>query len=541
VSDQKPLKHQESAIVPGALPGVAPASQEEEPVADAQHEKTIDIDSELKNGTPADLPLVVVAPLAQPAIPQSPAPQSPVPTPAVASVAKSASPASQTSASFVPEGFVPAQGSSAQPVQKQMPIASQAPVVAQTASVASPPAPKVSSIHEPRSFASITPLVMREPVAPAVMQTSATPAPAPVTPPQADPQMRAPIPILQDIPGSPTPAPGTVTKQPDAPTEPKSSEKKEEPKKQTVVEQLREQTATVLHPLRTYQTDAQVRIHESNASLISVAAAEENRKARAQFVVKPAYKTMSDAPQHHYVRTLIIVICIALFLAGGIGTIAYVLIPKTVPISQQQIEINHPIAVDESVELPFGGLTHDQLMQFLTDMRDKTGLSLGLVREIYFTVPTDIGGKRLATVNEVLARLAPHVPPELTRTLDAPFLVGVHVYDGNQGFVILKTNEYERAYSAMLAWEPTMRQDLLPFMDRRPGVKLNSEIAPTSTPAKVINSAFVDVVLKNHDTRALYDDVGNIIFLYSFLDRNTILIATNDRTLGEAISRITNP
>jgi hypothetical protein len=47
-----PLKHQESAIVPGALPGVAPASQEEEPVADAQHEKTIDIDSELKNANP---------------------------------------------------------------------------------------------------------------------------------------------------------------------------------------------------------------------------------------------------------------------------------------------------------------------------------------------------------------------------------------------------------------------------------------------------------------------------------------------------------
>jgi hypothetical protein len=54
----------------------------------------------------------------------------------------------------------------------------------------------------------------------------------------------------------------------------------------------------------------------------------------------------------------------------------------------------------------------------------------------------------------------------------------------------------------------------------------------------VLNTAFVDRVVDNHDSRVIQNAAGDILLLWTFLDRNTLVITTNQYTLSEVISRL---
>jgi hypothetical protein len=160
-------------------------------------------------------------------------------------------------------------------------------------------------------------------------------------------------------------------------------------------------------------------------------------------------------------------------------------------------------------------------------------------------------------------QIAPNMPQTLTRTLLPTFLLGVHAYDGNQALLILKTDSYEQAFSGMLAWERTMRDDLLPLFAYTPPARITQEnmlatttatstLAATSTQAQATSTAtttpeaapsaflqtgFIDKIVENHDARVFQNNFGDVYFLWTFLDRGTIVITTNPNTLKEVILR----
>jgi len=51
---------------------------------------------------------------------------------------------------------------------------------------------------------------------------------------------------------------------------------------------------------------------------------------------------------------------------------------------------------------------------------------------------------------------------------------------------------------------------------------------------------FVDVVIKNKDVRMLTDEYEHPILLYTFADKDTIILTTNEFTLKEILDRMTN-
>ena len=50
---------------------------------------------------------------------------------------------------------------------------------------------------------------------------------------------------------------------------------------------------------------------------------------------------------------------------------------------------------------------------------------------------------------------------------------------------------------------------------------------------------FKDIVIQNIDARAVLDEKGEVIFVYAFSDKNTIVIATNKIVLQEIFNRLT--
>jgi len=318
---------------------------------------------------------------------------------------------------------------------------------------------------------------------------------------------------------------------------------------------------SIVQPLVTYQSDMQKYIQQNNVSNITIAAAEAER--RGEKIQTPAKHTGS------FLFKLGMIFLGSLLVGGAIGLVGYVIYQFKVlpPATNLQAPV---IAIDEVQNIPLSPSdTHAETIERLAKARDGLSLSVGLVAQLLpisstTTPPTALDTKLF------IGLLAPTMPRELSRTLLPTLLVGVHSFDRNQPFIILKTDSYEQAFSGMLAWESTMLQDLTPLF-MQPTLPIPESTATTTlatttatttqatttnqttssttivystttltvpgAQTSVLQTGFVDKILENHDTRVLQTSAGEVYMLWTFLDRGTILVTTNANTLKEVIVR----
>jgi hypothetical protein len=234
-------------------------------------------------------------------------------------------------------------------------------------------------------------------------------------------------------------------------------------------------------------------------------------------------------------------------VAAGIGLVAYVFLRDTTVSPTIVSPTESPfIAVDavRPVSLP-ARPTRATVLEGLNNARLSSDLSLGLIERLVITTPSNNAKGETVPVEmpapELFQYFAAHVPPALVRTIKAPYLLGIHSFDENQAFLIAQVDSYETAYAGMLEWESTMYTDLQPLFIRTPPVHLTG--TATSTPAEpgVIMTGFVDKIVENRDVRAKVTEQGDLLLFWTFLNRSTVLIATNEFTLREVISRFSAP
>lgn len=490
-----PLQSSEtkSAILPGVVRTVAAETSVPRPISSGS------VMEELRSQAQSPLhPLRTMAADEQTAAPKPPPAPAPAPVPPVAPkpepiaspIAAMPAPASAPQA---PRPFV------APTAFKEIPsVPSGAP-----AKPGAPVVPHISVMH-PEAIPGAKPRVMPE-------------APAPVEPPKPSPKPVPPPP--ENLPGLPKAAP--------APQSP------------------RVDPQSPLKPLRTFKLDAQESVKANRTSLVSVAAAEERRRASGS---GPQLLETRPRTPFPWKRIAVGVASLALILLGG-AAIAYVVIgPPTVE-PPTEVQASTIMYVDGSTEVELQSLDHTALVRKLTELRDDAGLSLGLIREFFLTLPItqtatdgeETVGKRLATTQEAMDVLSPNMPDSLSRALQPEFIMGAHVFDGNQAFIVFRTDAYQQAVAGMLDWEYAMRAELSPFFDRNPRPRTPGEATNSTTTPRVIPSSFVDAIVRNHDARVLYNEAGDIILLYAFLDQRTIAVTTNENTLFELASRLKDP
>jgi hypothetical protein len=321
-------------------------------------------------------------------------------------------------------------------------------------------------------------------------------------------------------------APQTVPAPPSAP----------EPKKET----------PTVAPLETYKSDIERVVQEKNISMVSIAAAEAVRRGSAA-----ESETVGDAAGEKRSRltTWLMVAGGMIFIVAASGALAWAVYRPAPAAQAPQAPASTLISTDgtQTIVMP-PGEKRDALMTDLEAAREQTALSLGLISRLWVAEPTTTTqGNTLEDVppQTLLSTLAPDAPPELVRAIEPDYLLGVHVYDGNQALLIFKVDSYEQAYAGMLAWEPAMHSDLLPLFQYTPPQHIPEENAasssPTAGPPQLTGqSGFVDRVVENHDARVIQNQYGDISLLWTFLDKSTLVITTTDATLREIISRIQN-
>lgn len=152
-------------------------------------------------------------------------------------------------------------------------------------------------------------------------------------------------------------------------------------------------------------------------------------------------------------------------------------------------------------------------------IQEKQELKLPVNSVLYLrTVSTD---DTPIEVNKVVELLTPHMPSELVRSLDENYMVGIYSFDTNEPFIILTENDFGLSYSGMLKWEESMLSDL-------------GEIFSISTSTE---NTFEDEALKNKDLRIIKNSNKETVLLYSFLDKNTILITSNENIFSAILGK----
>lgn len=291
-------------------------------------------------------------------------------------------------------------------------------------------------------------------------------------------------------------------------------------------------------PLQTFQGDIEKVVQTKNVSLVSVAAAESNRRSQQPLKDNPEGQQNTGAW-----KKISMIVLGATLIVSSLGLLGYFLIKIPPPAATPEAQTPF-VTVDMTQDLVLEPLDNNRngLMEGLVAARDTLQISLGLVARLRVGVASTTGDAHEFTTAEFLTTLAPNAPEELKRTLDPTFILGIYAYAGKQPFLLLKTDSYERAFAAMLAWEKTMRTDLLPFFDHTPPVHGPTQSIDTTSsstlPTIPIPTTFVDRVIENHDTRVIQNEYHDLLFLWTFLDRKTILITSTDDVVKEVIRRI---
>jgi len=133
----------------------------------------------------------------------------------------------------------------------------------------------------------------------------------------------------------------------------------------------------------------------------------------------------------------------------------------------------------------------------------------------YFFIAQDGSGSSELPAHSFFDVLNARAPGSFLRTIEDKMMLGAYG-DGDKKtpFMVLKVQSYEDALGGMLLFERNINSDLAPLF----GDDLE-HAGQTGT--------FRDEVVGGVDTRSLYDQYGNMVLTYAFIDKRTLVITTS--------------
>lgn len=272
--------------------------------------------------------------------------------------------------------------------------------------------------------------------------------------------------------------------------------------------------------LRTLRGDVETIVRDQRASIVSIAAAESERRGAAGIsLIEDPDRALRKR------RRIVLLGASAFFVLSGALALLLIFTGGQKAATDRRLVAPYFFFTESQIALRAGESAEKELLAGLARIREGIALPLGSIAQAYPTAGTSTVA--LMSAGEFLSRLGGHTPAALERVALPAFMLGVHVFDGNQPFVLLRIDPYEQGFAAMLEWEPYLLVDLSPFF-----------ILPAEGPGVL---TFTDEVLDNKDIRVARGSGGRAVALYSFLDRTTVLITTNENTMREVISRLTRP
>lgn len=312
-------------------------------------------------------------------------------------------------------------------------------------------------------------------------------------------------------------------------------------------------------PMRTMKSDMARAIEEKNESLVSIALAEERKKAlqleaqRALEKEKASVQDASPVAPRPRGRLFLVVILVVLFCAvGALGVVLLRVLPSLKiqlpditlpsfggpdtsstttnpsPVKSPAILMPSLIPAHAEKKIDITGKSPEYIFAEIVD-EYTFGVEKGMIKNIYFTeeVKGEEGNMVAQTISaERFLELSDfRVPEMLTRALDDDFMVGfLGEEKRTTPFLVLKVSSHDGGLAGVLLWEKKLPY----FFDTVFG-----ETVSATSSSQIV---FRDVVIGGRDVRT--GEMGGMKGIsYAFVDANTVIIAGSKSALEELLAK----
>lgn len=292
--------------------------------------------------------------------------------------------------------------------------------------------------------------------------------------------------------------------------------------------------------VKTYASDFSEKVKETRASPVTILAAEQDAATGAPEIVPPQ-KSVAPSSLAYIAAGVILIV-----LSGVGGYIAYTKYAADFHPILFQFAASSPIFVDDKEQVSGTG---SKLFESITASVGRP-LASGTVRLLYTASSTD-------NVESVFSSLHAPAPDILRRNVrTAGSMAGVVNVGGVQSpFFILSVDSYAETFSGMLAWEPSIQEQLqmlfpLAASTTAPGAASATQAATSTRLTKTVArptlaptvqnkfTNFVDEVVANHDVRVYRDADGAGVMVYGYWDETTLVIAKDTAAFTEILQRL---
>ncbi len=263
--------------------------------------------------------------------------------------------------------------------------------------------------------------------------------------------------------------------------------------------------------LRTFAGDVEEAIEKEKFSTATIALAEQKRR-------EERHEKIEEFPEVKNRTSLYIYGAIGLFVLS-IVLVAGVYIWRN---RQDKKIVERPVTPISFTKLdtfPIAGKNKDALQTEILSQQKSFNSPINSVLFINFVDTFN----KADDVSSLISLIFPNIPSSLARSFAGNYMFGIYAYDVNAPFIILNTNDYALSYSGMLKWENSIPYDLGKIFNITPNA---------STTLK-----FIDKSIKNYDMRVLTDDARNTLLVYSFINRNTLVITKNENIFSAIVAK----
>lgn len=272
---------------------------------------------------------------------------------------------------------------------------------------------------------------------------------------------------------------------------------------------------------------------DAESSLAPQAGIDETLRAREQAIQNESAKFAArarDAAQRrkdyqasqephsgsrYFVYGTLGIIGLSLVVLAGVGGYAFFMRDNPV-VDAPEPGIRMLFSVSESVGVPLISDRNDFMLDATQRVTDAEG-AYGSFVHYYFYYQSDRSQAELPA-QAFLDILDLRAPGSFLRTIEPQMMFGAHVSAPNAPFIVFKVRNFEDALGGMLLFEPNLNSDFAPLMGNN--LSRDGQVG-----------AFRDEVIGGVDARSLYDDYGNRVMMYSFIDQETLVITTSPAAL----------
>lgn len=321
---------------------------------------------------------------------------------------------------------------------------------------------------------------------------------------------------------------------------------------------LKNTNAEGLSPLRTYKADVNDAIKNRELSATKVLMAEQRRRTSEE-------RNLEETSFSSKKNTLAIALSVLLLL-GGVGFAVYsTLQPKD---ASEKIKINLPsdIGAEKIVQIK---TDNKQFFETVGEMQTnlnlaKQEISQKKVYEIYLTKDEEVlNGEEIEiktkklSLEEFFANTESGLSSDLIRSLGQKYYWGVVYINKPSEYFIFSVSNYELAFASILSNEISFGEFFSKFFDKGQNIQENISVSTTTattstttpTTTDIVTETternfretivFKDEILKNQDTRILYNKDGSIRFFYSFVNnKKNLIIISDPEGMEELLRRI---